>query len=81
MELRKKMLSETERYRYLEETLKMRASDVLTNMETSTGLFKILLCSYLSQMHVVKNASFCHTNYRLSTPNNRKIQNFVSHSV
>ena len=60
--IEKKMLSETQHFHYLEETLKMHVSDVLTNMENSTGLFKILLYSYLSQMHVVKNASVCYTN-------------------
>ncbi len=57
------MLSETERSRYLEETLKMHVSDVLTNMETGTDLFETLLCSYPSRLRAVKNANGRHTDY------------------
>ncbi len=38
-EVEKKMLSETGHDRYLEDTLKMHLSNVLTNMETDTKLF------------------------------------------
>ncbi len=59
----KKMLSKTERSRYLEETLKMHVSDVLTNMETDTDLLEILLCSYPSRLRAVKNINGRHTDY------------------
>jgi hypothetical protein len=62
-EVEKKMLSETERSRYLEETLKMHVSDVLTNMETDTDLFETLLCSYPSRLRAVKSANGRHTDY------------------
>jgi len=62
-EVEKKMLSETERSRYLEETLKMHVSDVLTNMETDTDLFETLLFSYPSRLRAVKNANGRHTDY------------------
>ncbi|CAF3865513.1 unnamed protein product [Rotaria sp. Silwood1] len=62
-EVEKKMLSETRQSRYLEETLKMHLSDVLTNMETDTNLFETLLCSYPSRLRAVKNANGRHTDY------------------
>jgi hypothetical protein len=62
-EVEKRMLSETKHSRYLEETLKMHISDVLTNMETNTDLFETLLCSYPSRIRAVKNAKGRHTDY------------------
>ncbi|CAF3029224.1 unnamed protein product [Rotaria sp. Silwood2] len=62
-EVEKKMLLETEHNRYLENTLKLHLSDVLTNMETDTELFETLLCSYPSRLRAVKNANGRHTNY------------------
>jgi hypothetical protein len=57
------MLSETKHSRYLEETLRMHISDVLTKMETDTDLFETLLCSYPSRLPAVKNANGRHTGY------------------
>ena len=57
------MLLEDKNYRYLEETLKMHLSDVLTNMEADTDLFETLLCSYPSRLRAVKNANGRHTDY------------------
>ena len=57
------MLSETKDSRYLEETLKMHISDVLTNTETDIDLFETLLCSYPSRLRAVKNANGRHTDY------------------
>ncbi|CAF0795877.1 unnamed protein product [Rotaria sordida] len=62
-EVEKKMLSETRDSRYLEETLKMHLSDVLTNMETDSDLFETVLCSYPSRLRAVKNANGRHTDY------------------
>ena len=62
-EVETKMLSETRDSRYLEETLKMHLSDVLTDMETNTDLFETLLCSYPSRLRAVKNANGRHTDY------------------
>lgn len=62
-EVERRMLSETKHSRYLEETLKMHISDVLTDMETNTDLFETLLCSYPSQLRAVKNAKGRHTDY------------------
>ncbi len=63
MKSRKKMLSGKRNSRYLEETLKMHISDVLTIMETDTDLFETLLCSYPSRLRAVKNANGRHTDY------------------
>ena len=57
------MLSETRDYRYLEETLKMHISDVLTDIETDIDLFETLLCSYPCRLRAVKNAIGRHTDY------------------
>ncbi len=57
------MLSETDPYRYLEETLQMHISYILTNMETDTDLFETLLCSYSSRLRAVKNANGRHADY------------------
>jgi hypothetical protein len=57
------MLAETRDSPYLAETLKMRISDVLTNMETDIDLFETLLCSYPSRLRAVKNANGRHTDY------------------
>ena len=64
-EVETKMLSETRDSRYLEETLKMHLSDVLTDMETNTDLFETLLCSYPSRLRAEKNANGRHTDYLL----------------
>ncbi len=63
-EVEKKMLSKKIRHsRYLEETLKMHVSDVLTNMETNTDLYENLLCSHPSRLRAVKKANDRHTDY------------------
>jgi hypothetical protein len=62
-EVEKRMLSETGRDRYSEETLKNHIIDVLQNMETDTELFENLLCSYPSRLRAVKKADGGHTDY------------------
>ena len=59
----KKMLSETGHNRYLERTLKVHISNVLTDMEMDTDLFESLLYSYPSRLHAGKNANGRHTDY------------------
>jgi hypothetical protein len=58
-EVGQKMLSETGDPHYLEETLKIHISDVLTKMENDTDLFEARLCSYSARLRAVKNAN-CH---------------------
>ena len=62
-EVEQKMLPEPGHNRYLENTLKLHISDVLTKMETDTQLFETLLCSYPSRLRVVRNANGRHTDY------------------
>ena len=57
------MLSETGHNRYLEGTLKMHITNVLTDMKEETELFETLLCLYRSRLRAVKNANGRHTDY------------------
>ena len=62
-EVEKKMLSETGHNRYLEDTLKVHITNVLTNIEADTDLFETLLRSYPSRLRAVKKANGRHTHY------------------
>ena len=62
-EVEKKILSEHEHSRYLEESLKMHISHVLENMETNNDLFETLVYSYPCRLRAVKKANSRYTNY------------------
>jgi hypothetical protein len=62
-EVEKKMLSETGRERFSQETLKGHIKEVLREFETNTELFVNFLCSYPSRISAVIAANCGHTDY------------------